>query len=71
MLTLTDPERRLLERLADAGKPTQLFGEDLKIAKSLESDGIVFMVRDTPYAVITPKGRHVLAGRKRPFGFSD
>jgi hypothetical protein len=76
MASLTEQERLLLEKLADAGKPTELFGEDRKLAISLESDKLLFMVRNTHFAVITPKGRHVLESKgptpkpdKKPFGF--
>ena len=84
MLTLTGPERQLLERLADEGKATKLFAEDLQIAKSLEGAGLVFLVRDglgrgSGCAVIMPKGRHLLAELERkppkppkpPFGFHE
>ena len=66
MLTLSDPERRLLERLAEAGKPTPLFSGEIKIARSLETADLVFLVRDgdprdVGRAIITPKGRRLLA----------
>jgi hypothetical protein len=73
---VTDQERQLLERLAAEGKPTRLVEEELQVAKSLEADGLVFLIRNTLDAVITPKGRHLLAGParppkpgKKPFGF--
>ena len=59
---MTDSERQLLERLAAVGKASCLTLGELQVAKSLENDGLLFMVRDTAYAIITPKGRHVLAG---------
>jgi hypothetical protein len=86
MVTLTEPERHLLERLAAEGKATRLALGELEVAKSLERDGLVFMIRDTLDAIITPKGRHLLAGieigarpgkeigggpAKKPFGFMD
>jgi len=78
MALLTDSERKLLERLADEGKPTRLTAEELTAAESLESDGLLFMVGDTGSAIITPKGRHVLAGNeppkppsKKPLGFLE
>ena len=44
------------------GKTTRLFAEDLPVAKALEVVGLLFLIgQDEPYAVITPKGRHVLA----------
>ena len=75
-LTLTDQEHALLEKLADAGQPTELRAEELTLGKVLENRGLVFFVRDTASAVITPRGRHVLAGepspkpgKKPPLGF--
>jgi hypothetical protein len=63
---LTDNERQLLEKLAEAGKPTELRHEDLMLAKILERRGLIFFVRDTALAVILPKGRHALAGEEPP-----
>ena len=60
MKTLTDRERQLLESLAQAGQPTELRAEDLILGKTLESSGLLCFVRDTAWAVITPKGRHAL-----------
>ena len=77
---LEDRERHLLERLAAEGKATKLYVEDLPTAKSLEGVGLLFLVGAVePYAVITPKGRRLLAileGKppkpsKPPFGFMD
>lgn len=81
MKRLTATEQQLLAGLAQAGKPTELRAEDLTLGKTLESSGLVCFVRDTAWAVITPKGRHALhalAGsepnpnpnpRKNPMGF--
>jgi hypothetical protein len=51
---------------------------ELEVAKSLEADGLIFMIRNTFDAIIMPKGRHTLAGLERskkpgkpPFGFLD
>ena len=73
MHALTANDRQLLEMLAEAGKPT---AEDLTLGKILERRGMVFFVRDTAFAVITPKGRHALTGSepsptpgKKPLGF--
>jgi len=51
---------------------------ELQVAKSLEAVGLIFMISNTLDAIITPKGRHVLAGieirarpAKEPFGFMD
>jgi hypothetical protein len=76
MVIVTEPERQLLEMLAAEGKPTRLLSEDLQVAKSLESTGLIFMVRNTGCAIITPKGRRYLADLERkakptkpPLGF--
>jgi hypothetical protein len=75
---MTDQERQLLEMLAAEGKPTRLLGDQVPIAKSLQTEELVFLVSENPdaCAVITPKGRHLLAGTdhkpkpgKPPFGF--
>ena len=80
MFNLTDPERQLLERLAAEGKATRLYEGDIPIAKSLEGVGLLFLIGEVePYAVITPKGRRLLAELARkptkppkpPFGFMD
>ena len=75
---LSDSERQLLDRLAAEGKATRLTPSELEVAKSLEAAGLMFMIRNTFDAVITPKGRHTLAGLERskkpgkpPFGFLD
>jgi hypothetical protein len=78
MVAMTEQERQLLERLAAEGKPTRLTTEEIEVAKSLETDRLLFVVRDV-YAVITPKGRHVLVGeeppkkpdKKPPFGYLE
>ena len=76
MHLLTNNERQLLEKLAEAGKPTDLHAENLTLGKTLEQRGLAFFVRDTAFAVITPKGRHALLGepspkpgKKPPMGF--
>ena len=78
MVVLTDSERQLLERLATEGKRTRLALGELQVAKSLEAEGLVFMIGDTLDAVITAKGRHVLYDperapkpSKKPFGYLD
>jgi hypothetical protein len=78
MFALTDKERELLERLAAEGKASRLALGELQIAKSLEAEGLIFMIRNTLDAIVTPKGRHVLADQeraskpaKKPFGFLD
>jgi hypothetical protein len=77
-VVLTEMERNLLERLAQAGKPTELQAEDLMLGKTLEHRGLMLFIRDTALAVITPRGRHALTGeeepkpaKKRPLGFID
>jgi FixJ family two-component response regulator len=83
VVTLTDPERQLLERLAAEGQASRLLAEDLHLAKSLEEVGLVFLVQanlgsEAAYAVITPKGRRLLVDLnppkkpgKPPLGFLD
>jgi hypothetical protein len=76
---LTDNERALLERLASAGRPTGLGGDDLVLGQTLEPRGLVLFVRNSASAVITPKGRHALtvidisikpvSPKKPPIGF--
>jgi hypothetical protein len=77
---LTDNERALLEKLADAGKPTELGGAEALIGKTLERAGLVLFVRNSASAVITPKGRHAIttvefaskpatSPKKPPLGF--
>ena len=76
---LTDNERALLEKLADAGKPTELAGADAIVGKTLERAGLVLFVRNSASAVITPKGRHAITAveftlkpaspKKPPLGF--
>jgi hypothetical protein len=56
---LTDAERQLLERLAAEGKATRLLDEELRLARTLEADGLLFLVGLT--AVVTPKARRLLA----------
>jgi hypothetical protein len=62
---MTDAERNLLERLAVEGKATQLALGEIEAAKSLEGDRLIFMV-GAAAAIITPKGRRLLAGEERP-----
>ena len=80
MFSLTDPERQLLKRLSAEGKSTRLYEADVPVAKSLEGVGLLFLIGEVePYAVITPKGRRMLAEidqkppkrPKPPFGFMD
>ncbi len=56
---MTHFERKLPERLATEGTATRLALGEIEPAKSLETDGLVFLVADT--AVVTPKGRRLLA----------
>jgi len=82
MTPLSELEQQLLERLAEAGKPSPLLSGELRIAASLERSDLLFIRRDVAYqeaAIITPKGRRLLAElavrppkyQKPPFGFSD
>jgi hypothetical protein len=78
MIVRTDSEHQLLDRLAVAGKATRLTLSELEVAKSLEADGLIFMIGNTLDAIIMPKGRHLLAEldrepkrNKPPFGFTS
>lgn len=67
IMILSDSGRQLLERLSAEGKSTRLFAEDLPLAKALEVAALLFLIgQDEPYAVITPKGRHILAELRVP-----
>ena len=75
-MDVTATERRLLEMLAEAGKPTELRPEELPLGRSLEDRGLILFVRNSALAVILPKGRHALSGepspkpgKKPPLGF--
>ena len=59
---MIDRKRHLLEKIAAEGKATRLLDEELATAKTLEADGLLFLVGLT--AVVTPKGRRVLAGEE-------
>ena len=59
---LSPTERQLLEKLAEAGKPTELGQEELVLGKILEHRGLLFFLRNSALAVILPKGRHALTG---------
>jgi hypothetical protein len=67
MRPLSEAERALLHFLADAGKPTELSGPHAIVGKTLEQMGLVFFVRNSALAVITPKGRHLIAEPDSPF----
>jgi len=73
---MTDGKRQLLERIAVEGKATRLLDQELATAKTLEADGLLFLVGLT--AVVTPKGRAALAEEETkpkrdapPFRFTD
>ena len=77
---LTADERRLLERLGAEGKAVELMSGEISAAKSLETADLVFLVPDgSGKAIITPKGRRLLAQLARkppkppkpPVGFLD
>jgi len=78
MIRLSDNEHELLDRLAAEGKATRLTQGELRVAKSLEVEGLIFMIGNTLDAIIMPKGRHLLAELaltpkrdKPPFGFTS
>jgi hypothetical protein len=56
ILWVADGGRALLEKLADAGKPTELGGGEAIVGKTLERAGLVLFTRNSASAVITPKG---------------
>ncbi len=73
---MTEVEHALLHSLAAAGKPTELSGANSVVGKVLEQMGLVFFVRNSASAVITPKGRHLIfqqpdrpIGKEQPSGF--
>ena len=76
-MDMTDAKQQLLQRLADAGKPTTLSADELVLAQLLEAEGLLFMIKNTADAIITARGRHMLAdieidGKPRtPFGSAD
>jgi len=61
---MTDAKRKLLERIAAEGQATRLLDEELATAKTLETDGLLFLVGLT--AVVTPKGRRFLTEGAQP-----
>jgi hypothetical protein len=75
--SLSEPDRRVLQKLSQAGGPTELTPDDLMIARLLESSGLALIIRNSSQAVITPKGRSALINgqssppstKKPPFGF--
>jgi len=74
---LIDRDRKMLERLAAEGKPTRILDEELGLAKELERAELFFLAG--AYAVITPRGRRLLAALeskppkppKPPLGFAS
>ncbi len=76
VVALTKDEQRLLDRLSAESRVTALTSVEINMAKALERADLVFLVPDgSGGAVITPKGRRLLAERarrnsaKKPFGF--
>jgi len=64
-MSLTDREKHLLERLGTAGKAVELRSGEIETARQLEVVDLVFLVPDgSSRAVITPKGRRLLAGEE-------
>ena len=65
-MILTEKERQLLDKLGAEGRAMTLYADDLNVAHSLEGEGLIFLIadnlgRDAPSAIITPKGRRLLA----------
>ena len=62
-----------------SGPADELGAEELLLGRPLERKELVLFVRNSTFAVISPKGRHALAGeeepkpakKKRPLGFSN
>ncbi len=65
MVAVNGRERQLLEKIAAEGKATTKIAHDeLRVAKVLEGDGLLFLVGDDKaHAVITPKGPPTARGR--------
>jgi len=78
MVVLTEQERELLERLSAEGKATELRSGESHGAKALEKADLVFLVPGgTGRAIITPRGRRLLAELAQkpkrsasPFGYT-
>ncbi len=60
MVAVNERQRLLLEKIAAEGKATKIAHDDLRTAKVLEGDGLLFLVNNES-AIITPKGRRLLA----------
>jgi len=60
MVAVNERERQLLEKIAAEGKATKIGHDELRVAKVLEGDGLLFLAGDES-AIITPKGRRLLA----------
>jgi len=60
MVAVNERERQLLEKIAAEGKATKIAHDELRVAKVFEGDGLLFLVGDES-AIITPKGRRLLA----------
>jgi len=65
-MILSEKERELLDKLAAEGRAMTVYADDLKVAHTLEGQGLIFLVadslgRDAASAIITPKGRRLLA----------
>ena len=64
---LRDRERKLLERLGSAGQATELWSSGIQAAHELERADLVFLVPNSIVrAVITPRGRRLLAEVEQP-----
>lgn len=66
MVAVNERERQLLDKIAAEGKAVKIAHNELRIAKVLEADGLLFLVGDdSAHAVITPKGRRLLAKEEK------
>ena len=65
-MELSPDEQRLLERLGAEGRAVELRSGEIAAAMELNKADLVFLVRDgSGGAVITPRGRRLLAEQER------
>jgi hypothetical protein len=65
-MILSEKERQLLDKLAAEGRAMTLYADDLKVAHTLEGQGLILLIpdtlgRDAASAIITPMGRRLLS----------
>ncbi len=65
-MELSPDEQRLLERLGAEGRGVELRSGEIAAAMELNKADLIFLVRDgSGGAVITPRGRRLLAEREK------